>query len=428
MIAMKKVLIVSYFFTRKEEIGALRINGLTKFLPSFGWESTILTSDSGPKKEMIPGIVQIKNIDAYSKWKRRFGVPNGSPFRERRVTGDDTRGKRISDRMFAFLEEAITYPDAYVDWFKSAIPVGERLLDNGGFDAIISSSFPYTSHLIAGELRKDHELPWIADFRDLWTLNPYYPHSSLRRMMDRRLELRTVRSADALTTVSIPLADSLMEFHCRRDVHVIPNGYDPDDVNTGVPLKPGFHITHTGQLYLGKRSPEPLFQALRELISEGAIDRKLLSIDFYGKPEDWLSQKAKEYDLVDIVRLHGEVSHQDALMVQRQSQVLLLLTWIDSRKKGVYTGKVFEYLAARRPVLAIGHPDSIVKELIQRTNSGFYASAVPEIKSVLRDLYRQYVTNGNATYQGTWSEIEMFNQVTMAKRFALLLDELSESG
>lgn len=143
----------------------------------------------------------------------------------------------------------------------------------------------------AKELKIRNNIPWIADFLDLWTLNHNYPHGPLRKWFDTRLELKTISWADALVTVSEPETDKQGSLHRGKPVFAIPNGFDPDEVTQlQIPLTKEFTITYTGAIYNGtiygnKQNPTPLLRALRELIVEGLINPDITRVRFFGLPE-----------------------------------------------------------------------------------------------------------------------------------------------
>ena len=230
-------------------------------------------------------------------------------------------------------------------------------------------------------------------------------------------------AADVLVTVSEPLAQKLRLLHSGKPVIVIPNGYDPDEV-VSVPLTPEFTITHTGQLYQGKRDPAPLFRAIAESISEGQLDRRVVRVRFYGATEYWLEKEVKRFGLEDVVSLHPQVPRNIALEKQRESQVLLLLNWDDPEEIGLYTGKVFEYLAARRPILAVGGPRGVVTELLEETGAGVHPIGYDQLKHMLIELYNQYKTHGYVPYGGHEERVAKYSHREMARRFAELLDSL----
>jgi len=300
-------------------------------------------------------------------------------------------------------------------------------LENEEIATMISSSPPVTTHLIAKELKSKHRIPWIADFRDLWTQNHNYPYSQLRKIIEKRLELKTLSTADALVTVSRPWAEKLKAMH-TKEAFTITNGFDPNimsDERTN--LTSNFTITYTGQIYIGKQDPSKLLAALKDLISLGNIDSQDVEVRFYGPENDLLRKEMERYGLLDVVKQHGIIPRETSFQKQRESQVLLLLNWEDPRERGVYTGKVFEYLAAQRPILATGGFGSdIVKELLDETNSGIYCSTVKEVEKTLEGLYLEYKLKGEVTYSGIRGRINKYSYREMARKFAEIFDELTE--
>ncbi len=144
---------------------------------------------------------------------------------------------------------------------------------------------PVTSHIIANELIKRKKIPWIADFRDLWTQNHYYEHSRIRRFFERKLELTTLFSATALTTISHPLSEKLQELYKNKKVYAIANGHDPEQINPANPLNKKIYYYIHRRVYLGRRDPEPLFKTLKVLIDENMIDPSEIEVHFFGYDE-----------------------------------------------------------------------------------------------------------------------------------------------
>jgi hypothetical protein len=282
-----------------------------------------------------------------------------------------------------------------------------------------------TSHIIAEKLKEQFGIPWVADFRDLWTQNHYYPYSPLRRMIERRLELRTLSAADVLVGASQPIVHDLRTLHKQKPVHSIPNGFDPAEINTTpAKLTDKFTITYTGNLYPGKQSPEPLFAALRDLITEGSTDASDIEVRFYGPEAGWVDQQAEHYELTSVVHQLGMVPREIALNKQRESQLLLLLKWNDPKQRGVYSAKIFEYLAAKRPILAVGGFPDVVDELLRETKAGVSGRTKEEIKALLLRLYQEYKSSGAANYSGDEAETSKYSHREMAKKFAVVLGQL----
>ena len=211
-------------------------------------------------------------------------------------------------------------------------------------------------------LQRVSGLPWIADFRDLWTQNHYYPYSRIRLRRERKLELETLETADALVAVSRPLADELGQLH-GEEVHAILNGYDPDEVNDGsTPLTEHPTITYTGNIYRGKQVLDLGDRALNTLLHAG------YELRLYGPKQEWIDKMATEHGVGEQVKQYGIVSREEALQRQRESHILLLLRWQGA--EGIITTKLFEYMAAKRPILAIGPEDPEVDRMVEDANEG----------------------------------------------------------
>lgn len=425
---MRRVLIVTWAFPPRTGV---RLEGLAKYLKDYGWRPIILTGKLPGNSGVNWKIVETPYYDAIGSWKRRFGLEPDRTIKAQTKIISDKESFKNSLAEFALnrLQEIIAYPDPQKGWYTYAVKCGRKLLESQEIDAIISSSSPVTCHLIAKELKKEYKIPWVADLRDLWTQNHYYQYSLVRKMIERRLEKKILSQADALVTVSQPLADKLKELHKGQTVYAITNGFDPDEVNIlPMDLTPKFTITWTGTIYYGKHSPSRILEATRSLISEGAIDRKDIEIRFYGKVTRlrgwWLEEKIKQLGLHNVAKFYGEIPRQKAIEKQRESQILLFLDWDDPRVKGVYSEKIFEYLAAGRPILATGGPQEVVSNLLKETQAGIHAVSLEDVKDALKNFYYEYKSNGEVKYRGNNSRISKYSHTEMARKFSLVLNSL----
>ncbi len=429
---MKRVLIVTYFFPPRPGVASLRLRGLAKYLPEFGWEPTILTARLPAEPDSKFKVVETYYPgNVWDSLKKMFGL---SIEREMRDQLYDPDNKIETSLRFKLLKLAskipserligsfIAYPDAMKNWYPFAVEKGEELLKNEKFDAILSSFGPATCHLVACELKKRYNLHWVADFRDLWSQGDNYLYGPIRRLIYRGLEVKTIRYADVLTTVSEPLAQQLRSLHNEKTVMVIPNGFDPDEIGTA-PLTKKFTITYTGLIYEGKRRPEILFKAISELISKGLIERENIKVCFYGTKRHLLVQRyVNQFKLEDVVELHPILPRDVVLQKQRESQLLLVLGWDSKDGVGVYTGKVFEYLAAQRPILSVGGPRGVLSSLLEETNTGIHASTHEEVKQALLEFYKQYKAHGYVPYKGRMEQIMKYSHREMARKFAEVLE------
>lgn len=416
---VKKVLIIADLF-----YASPRIPGLAKCLPEFGWQPIILTTLLGDRPS------------------ERFGPPNdfkennrvietSSPPKDvgvRVKKGLSSKRYRYFRPLLKFLyrrySEIVHYPDEEKGWKSLAVKAGDELLQNEDVDAMISCSSPVTTHIIAKELKERHKIPWVADFRDLWTQNHNYQYSILRKLFEKRLELKTLSTADALVTVSPLWTEKLKMLHKEKRTYTITNGFDPEKMSDGkANLTSKFTITRTGQTYT-KQDPSKLLAALQDLISERAVDPKDVDVRFYGPENELLANRIEEYGLSAVVRQCGIVPREISLEKQRESQLLLLLKWEDPQERGVIPGKVFEYLAARRPVLATGGTDDVAKELLNETSAGIDAQTVEDIKSALRKLYAEYKLKGKIISQENTEKINKYSYREMAKKFVEVINKI----
>ena len=411
-------------------MGSLRPSGLAKYLPEFGWKATILTArlPDSPK----PGfdVIETDYADAFGSCKGLLGIDSGQNLMtqiaqlKRKLHIESERS--VLDFLLTRLGEITAYPDPQKRWRPSALKAGHEFLRKESVDVIMSTSSPATSHIIARELTEKHRIPWVADFRDLWTQNHYYPYSPLRKVIETRLEKRTLQSAEVLVTVCDPAADKLRKLHPGKPIHVITNGFDPDEVNDPESDLTGkLSITYTGNLYPGKQSAEPLFAALRDLIAQGTIDARDIEVRFYGAEAGWLEKQARQYGLTEVVNQFGIVPRETALEKQRESQLLLFIKWSDPRERGYYSAKIFEYLAAKRPILAIGGHDDVASKLVDETRAGINCSTEAHVKAMLKELYNEFKKFGRISYQGEEHIINRYSQMEMARQFAEVLDRVA---
>ena len=427
---MNEVLIVTYFFADGLTAAGLRPLGLAKYLPEFGWKPLVLTALLPREQDPRYEVINTGTFDSLGRMKKLFGINPRLTLTAQIAQLKKKLGikseKSILDTALAALGEITAYPDLQKGWRRLAVRSGKEIFSSHDIKAMISMSPPATAHIIARELQPVYKVPWVADFRDLWTQNYYYPFSPVRRSIERRLERKTLSSADALITVSEPAAVDLRNLHIEKSVQSIPNGFDPNELNDNtVPLTLKFTITYTGNIYPGKQSPELLFSALQSLISQKEMKKSDIEVRFYGTYVEWIDELAGRYGLSEIVQQYGLVERAIALEKQRESQVLLLLKWNDPRYRGVYTAKIFEYLAAGRPILAIGGYEDVVSELLDETQAGMSADTQDQLRKVILEYYSEYRQTGMISYHGNDAMIGKYSHREMARKFADVLESIT---
>lgn len=421
---MKKVLIITYSFPPRPGISSNRLGGLAKYLPKFGWEPTILTVPLPERPDLQLRIIQTPYQNLFSIIKKKLYLNPEKGFKEQTGLSRAIRGGKASFILNTvnFIKGIIAYPDQYKYWYSPATKAASNLLASEKINVLLSSSYPVTAHIIARNLKIKYNMPWVADLRDLWTQNHNYNYGFIRRWFERKLEMRTLIHANSLITVSKPLAEKLNSLHNKKLIHVITNGFDPEEMKE-FPLTKEFTLTYTGRLYYGKHDPTLLFRTVRDLINIGIFNSNTLKVRFFGPFEYWLEKKIRKFGLERIVIQHGMVAREIALVKQRESQILLFFNWNDPREKGIYTGKLFEYLGAKRPILAIGGSKDVVSELLEETATGVHVSSLSYLKKILANWFTEYKKTGKVTYKGRSDKIQKYSHPEMARKFALVLEE-----
>lgn len=283
---------------------------------------------------------------------------------------------------------ACRMPDLMDLWIAPATQALSKMGQQ--FDLVVSTAGPYAVHLIASKMKKQGlAKKWIADFRDLWTDNHAFPGIFPFNKIEGWVEKRALLSADALTIVSPVWALNLAARHGEERVHVIENGFDPEDLDhlsegPTFPQDGKYRLVHTGKVYPGKQVPELLFEALRKL-KENPETSELsnkLEVLFAGPNLESIEQLTKKYKVEDTVKLLGFVSRDHCLAMQRDAHAALFLPWCESTGTGIglVSGKIYEYLFSGTPILALGsQKEQTAQQLILETGTGEVVHSVDEV-------------------------------------------------
>jgi glycosyltransferase involved in cell wall biosynthesis len=371
-----KALLVTMYFPPAGGGGVQRPLKLAIHLPELGIETHVLAPDD-PKwihrdEELAPPTL------AWVHRARYVGPKGRKPAEE--LHG--TRGLERVTRQARLAGRRLLVPDENVSWNLTAIPAAIRIARSEGIDVVLTTSPPSSVHLIGAAVKRAARIPWVADLRDSLVAHPHRrAESALVRAKEsgeHAVARLVARQADAITCVSEAIVDEIREREPRGSVHHISNGADFDDF-AGLEYTRGarFRITHTGSFF-GKRDPRPFLRAL------AGVDDVVARFvgDFRSADREW----AEELALGDRLELIDYLPRRRALELQRDSEALLLLIPdAGGRGKGVLSGKVFEYLAAERPILAVVPPDGAAAELLRETGVGVVV-APDDVEGIAREL------------------------------------------
>ncbi|MBT8204894.1 MAG: glycosyltransferase family 4 protein [Eudoraea sp.] len=398
---MRKVLIITYYWPPSGGPGVQRWLKFAKYLREFDVEPIIYTP-SNPDYPITDPVLTDEVPDGLKIYRRPIIEPYRFAGWFSRKNTDRIRSgiipdKRQSamDRFLLWIRGNLFIPDARKLWVKPSIGYLRKLIDQEQPQAIITTGPPHSMHLIGLGLKKYFPIPWFADFRDPWTNIGYHNQlrlSAFAKKKHLRLEQRVLNTADVIIVTS---ETTKKEFKglTQRPIEVITNGYDTGYENPE-PLDKRFTISHIGSL-LSKRNPTNLWQVLGELLSENAQFRDRFTLQLIGVVGREVLDSIESFGLKANTQVLEYVPHDKAVQYQKQAQVLLLAEINTPETRGIVPGKLFEYLAARRPILGIGPEEWEAGVIIKRTHSGcaFDYQADSELKKVILDWFQKYLSD-----------------------------------
>jgi glycosyltransferase involved in cell wall biosynthesis len=410
-----KVLLVTMYFPPAGGGGVQRSLKLAQYLPALGIETHVLAPDD-PKWVHTDPDLRVPT----RAWihRARYIGPRARKPKEELAAADGLERALVQAQVTA---RRLLLPDASVTWNLTAIPAAIRIARREGIDAVITTSPPPSVHLVGAAVQRATGARWIADLRDPLVANQHRRDDTTaaraRQATVEQVAKLVARRADAVTCVSDAIADELRDLGARGAVRVISNGCDFDDF-AGLEYRPAqrFRITHTGSFF-GKRDPRPFLQAFHDADLD-AVARFVG--DFRESDREW----AETLGLGDRLELVGYAPRVEALRMQRDSEALLLLVPdAGGRGKGVLSGKVFEYIAAARPILAVVPPAGAAAELIRDTGAGVVVAPddVAAIRDALVAMHERFTNGGLPSVELAKRDEEQLSRQARVEELADLL-------
>ncbi|WP_297693405.1 glycosyltransferase [uncultured Eudoraea sp.] len=426
---MHKVLIINYYWPPAGGPGVQRWLKFVKYLPEFQIHPVVYIPEN-PKYPITDNSLLKEIPENVTIYKNKIFEPyHLAGFLSKSKTKQISSGV-ISDNHTSLSEKTLLWirgnmfiPDARKYWVKPSVRFLKDIINKEQIDTIITTGPPHSLHLIGLELKRILDVKWLADFRDPWTSIGY--HSKLRltkasQRKHRELEMKVANGCDKLLVTS---NTTKVEFESitSKPIHVITNGFDiPESDLPFTALDSKFSLSHIGSLLTG-RNPENLWKVLSEIIDENEAFRKVFQLNLIGVVGRDVLKCIYDNGLKSYTSIKEYVSHEKAVDYQRNSQLLLLAEIDSPDTRGIIPGKLFEYLAAKRPILAIGPPDWEVAEIVKRTNSGlvFNYNSGSDLKAVLLNWFHLY-QQGNLMVSSV--NIEAYNRRMLTAKLAELLE------
>jgi len=432
---MKKVLIITYYWPPAGGIGVHRCLKFAKYLREFGWEPVICTAenaeypvlDEGNLKDVPAGIkiLKTKIWEPYNLFKLISGKKKEERIHNVFLEEDKPS---FAHKLGIWIRGNIFIPDARKFWIRPSVKFLSEYLKENPVDILFTNGPPQSTHMIAYGVKKNLGLPWHADFQDPWTQVDYFPQLMLNPISKRiheAMEQRVFRYADKITICSNTWKGDL-ESIGARDVGVIVWGYDEDDFkNISVSLSKKFTLSHFGSLG-PDRNAKILWKALSIISNENKQFADDLEIELVGFIGHAIVDEINSLGLSKNLKLSAHISRQETLVRMHQAQVLLLILNDMPNVNGRLPGKLFEYLASRRPTLVIGPEESDASKIVHGVNAGFTCdfNDLDKTLATLRELYKKF-KDGSLTPNQT--DISQYSNRNLTKKLAGFLDEITSN-
>lgn len=406
--------------------GVQRVGKFVKYLPSFGWEPVVLTvkdieyfAFDFSLLDEIPDEVKVFRSGSFDPLRLLFLL------KKIFKTKKDSRKKSFYTKKSSKFFSSIFFPDSKIGWLPFALAKGFIISKKEKIDLIFSSSPPPTAHLLAYFLKILTGKKWVADFRDLWIgYRSQHLHTFFHRFLKEKTQELILKKADKLITINEKIAEKIKEknsFVC--DLNIIPNGYDKTDFSFQEDEKKDyFKIVYCGSLSPDS-DPEPFFLAFSNLRKEEkSIGSKIRLVhlgNFFGIDLDNL---IKKYNLNQFILRKGYLPHKQALREVASADLLLLLISEGKERDQISTGKIFEYLYAKKPILALVPPSGAAGELIKRFKRGKVIS--PENIDEIKEAIKFFFERKEKPFIFDEKDIKFFERKYLASRLAQTFNHL----
>mgnify|MGYP000114723021 FL=1 len=418
-----KVLIITYYWPPAGGSGVQRWLKFVKYLQGFNIQPIVYTI-SNPRYPTIDDSLLNEIPENIEVLKHPIWEPTDLLFWKREFQQEGGISNASKNSFLSFIRGNFFIPDPKLFWIKPSVKYLQSYLNKNDVDVIISTGPPHSMHLIAEKLHQKNDVKWLADFRDPWSdiyYNKDFKELSFVKNRNKKLEKSVLKKADCVLTVSNALKKEFSKYANR--VEVVTNGFDDDFLEPSkVLLDEKFTISYIG-LLPKQSNPENLFRVLQVLCSQHKDFEKDLQLNFIGDISDVVKTAVCNNKLKENTLFIDYVDHTKAIEYQQKAQVLLLLIPNVKKCKGILTGKLFEYLSAKRPILAIGPEDGDLADVIEDTNAGVIVDFDNDDKlsSEILKLYHQY-KKGNLEVDS--KNTNKYHRKELTKKVAFIINSL----
>ncbi len=429
---MKRVLVIAYYWPPSGGSGVQRWVKFVKYLPAEGWEPVVFAPLNADYPSLdpsfqaeVPADVEVlrgRIWEPYAAYRKLTGA------KSTQVTEISSGKKTWKQRLSLWIRANLFVPDPRVGWVKPSVKTLKAYLKEHPVDAIVTTGPPHSVHMIGLRLHQALGVPWIPDFRDPWSRMYYLKYLPMTPATWRKLCRLEQKVLDQSTTVlaCTPLVQEEFRVQTQTPVACITNGFDEEDFTGPAPEGDGhFNITHTG-LFAADGNPLTLWKVLGQVAAEDAAFRDTLRLRLVGKVDREVLDAIAAEGLADNIVAVGPRNHAEAVREQRSATILLLPLRNDPEYRPILPGKLFEYLAARRPVLGIGQPDGAMARVLTATQAGITAdwADAAAMKEFIGTAWAQFREGG---VPATAGDIGPYTRRNLTKALAQLLEKVSKN-
>ena len=443
------VLIVTYYFPPAGGPGVQRVTKFIRYLKDFGWTPIVLAPENPEYQALDPSLAKelpsdliirkARIFEPYDLYRKFTGMKKGVSL-DVAVNTRDASKRTLKQRIAEFVRATFFIPDARIGWYRNAVREGQKILKEYPVSAIYSSSPPYTVSLVARKLAKLSGIPWVAGFRDPWTgFESSTPDRwFLPASIDRRLERSVFHDAKLIDIawkgIMYDARGKYSDLPESKFIH-IPNGFDSNDfTETDIAKRAQrirgakFTITHSGSLY-GPRNPQTFLEAIKLLLSRNQIDKEKICLRFVGRSGPDIDAMLADPTVSPMVEKISYVAHTEAVRLVSDSDVLLLIVDDTETTKHIVPGKVYEYLGAMRPLIALAPPEGAIGDLLRETSGGqiIKQSHIEEIAEAVLSLYQRWERGENLSGTMNTQAIAQYERRESTRTLALLFDRLANA-
>ena len=428
----KRILVITYYWPPSGGAGVQRWLKFTKYLPEFGWDPIVFTPENPDfdlKDESlfndVSDQIEVLKFPIWEPYKLFKRLSGNKPIKQGQILESGKRS--IFKKMAVWIRGNLFVPDPRIFWVKPSVQYLESILQTNNIKHIITTGPPHSVHLIGKGLKlKNPSLTWVADFRDPWSQWDILKKMRISSFIWKRhlkLEESVLKMADSILATGPTAAQEFKDLGARR-VHYITNGYDGDDERQSVkPVKGDkFVVSHLGMLS-EDRNPEVLWEVLENLCGQPNFF-EAFELHLTGILSPKVLDTIKEYPKVsNNLHLKESIPHAEVFKAYEESNLLVLLQTKAESATSQLPGKLFEYLSAKRPILALGARGNDISEILNSTKSGksFGYDQSRELEQFISDEFSAWNTN-----RSNWEfvNIEKFERKNLTRELFTWLESI----